>query len=740
MKYSYAILCAIVLAATAVPAAAQLTLAYDDDPVTEACNWTVDKSVTPEAASLFAGDSADVQWDVEVSFDGSTFSLSGHLTATSASGPFNNETLNICVQKNAVTEGSCFPAPTWTNINGASHQYAYSFAGPYTKGADAWTVFAEVRSPSNVQITTKTLDLSAYFQSCSGNLTDDNGIDREVTEAGFDTTYVQTFACDTDEGANTNTASMGDDENSATFTLDCYDLDVSKTVTEASLTRTWSWKIGKGADQDDILLNTDTQNLDVNYDVDVDTTGHTDSAWHVAGSIAVHNPNPDIAATIVSVTDTLNSSGAVAVNCGVSFPYSLAVDATLNCTYSADPGDGSDTENEATARLQNHNYDYSGVPALGDSTNFQDPKSVAYTPNHVDECLDVDDTLWDGNEVPTVTTTTVCAVGDPPDTLPYHWTYAYTVGPYTDFCGGASFDNTASFETGDQALTADTTWTIAVSADCELDCVLGFGYWKNHSSHGHAPVRDPSWDNITPSAEDSPFFLSGQTYHDVMLTSPQGGNAYYILAHHYITAELNISTGANVPTDVQTAFDAATALFNTYTPAQVLALKGKNGKETRALFIDAKDVLEQYNSAYCVDHAGQNGCPADVSGYPMACTQGPDDDLAAGKNEPIEQSSLIPEDNAIEVETTPTEFALSHNYPNPFNPSTMISFQLPESSLVRLSVFDVQGREVARLVDGSLPAGTHAVQFSASNLPSGLYVYTLSAGGHEFRQTMVLMK
>ena len=85
----------------------------------------------------------------------------------------------------------------------------------------------------------------------------------------------------------------------------------------------------------------------------------------------------------------------------------------------------------------------------------------------------------------------------------------------------------------------------------------------------------------------------------------------------------------------------------------------------------------------------------------------------------------------------PTGFALDQNYPNPFNPSTMISFSLPHSAYASLKVFDMLGREVATLVNGFTAAGSHEVQFNATNLASGVYLYKLTSG--DFTQTMKMM-
>jgi hypothetical protein len=88
----------------------------------------------------------------------------------------------------------------------------------------------------------------------------------------------------------------------------------------------------------------------------------------------------------------------------------------------------------------------------------------------------------------------------------------------------------------------------------------------------------------------------------------------------------------------------------------------------------------------------------------------------------------------------PKGFALLQNYPNPFNPSTVISFQLSVNSHVTLKVFDVNGREVATLVDGELRSGKHVVIFDAGNLPSGVYIYRVQAGNFVEQKKMEMIK
>ena len=88
----------------------------------------------------------------------------------------------------------------------------------------------------------------------------------------------------------------------------------------------------------------------------------------------------------------------------------------------------------------------------------------------------------------------------------------------------------------------------------------------------------------------------------------------------------------------------------------------------------------------------------------------------------------------------PSNFVLNGVYPNPFNPTTTISFSLPEASKVTLSVYDVSGRMVARLVDGWRDAGVHEAIFDGANLASGVYIYNLSAGQFNATGKMIMMK
>lgn len=87
-----------------------------------------------------------------------------------------------------------------------------------------------------------------------------------------------------------------------------------------------------------------------------------------------------------------------------------------------------------------------------------------------------------------------------------------------------------------------------------------------------------------------------------------------------------------------------------------------------------------------------------------------------------------------------THIALEANFPNPFNPSTVIGFQLPEEAHVSLQVYDVLGRLVTTLVNGQVSAGRHQARFDATHLASGMYIYRLQVGGFVQSKTMFLIK
>ena len=349
-----------------------------------------------------------------------------------------------------------------------------------------------------------------------------------------------------------------------------YNLDVAKDAA-TSLTRTYQWTVDKSADQSELTLSPG-QVYTVNYSVTVDAVA-VDSDWAVAGSIDIDNLSP-LDATVTDVSDVVSPGIAASVDCGVGFPSDILAGESLTCSYTANLPDGSDRVNTATVSTSG---------AVGGGSGSADVDFSTATITEVDTCIDVTDTNVGFLG-------TVC-FGDAPVTF----NYSLEIGPYTepDGCGHHSVDNTASIVTNDTGTTGEDTWTMDVNVPCEGGCTLTQGYWKTHSEYGPAPY-DATW-AILAAGADTIFFLSEQSYYQVLWTSPRRGNAYYILAHQYIAAAMNQLNGADVPGEVLDAFNEATTLFETYTPRDI---GSRSNLEVRSLFLSLASILDDYNNGF----------------------------------------------------------------------------------------------------------------------------------------------
>lgn len=419
------------------------------------------------------------------------------------------------------------------------------------------------------------------------NVTDDYGTDEASDDLSFGPfsgdggdSYDREFVCPTDPDAYTdgkyeevvvNKATIDEtgDNDTATVIVTCYAPVISKDAT-TYFERDWMWMIEKSGDETELTLSMG-QTYPVNYAVTAIATS-TDSAFKVYGTITVVNPNPD-APMPVTLADALSSGEVAMITADADCNYaggSLTIPAggTATCDYEAEPADDASGTNTATATLNGinfiatANYEF-GAPAV-----------------ETDECIDVTDDHY--GELGTV-----CA-GASPKTFEY----LLAVGPYAT-CGTYEFVNIASFVTNDTDTTGSDGHMVTVNVPCG-GCTLTQGYWKTHSDRGPAPYDD-GWKAIGVLEEDTIFFLSGQSWYQVFWTPP-AGNAYYNLAHQYMAAKLNILNGASVPTEVTAAIAQAEALFASYTPAQVAALKANNA--VRKQFIGLASILDRYNNGF----------------------------------------------------------------------------------------------------------------------------------------------
>jgi len=357
--------------------------------------------------------------------------------------------------------------------------------------------------------------------------------------------------------------------------------------------RDWGWTIEKAADQTSINPLSIDQTFLVNYDVTVTPT--VADLFKVSGSVNITNADHTEPASITSLSDALSPGNiGINLNCGITLPYTLAGGATLTCTYdrTLSPAEaqlaGLPPAQESTVVLTNKATAVTTDDFYGTQTFTAEWSATFANPDpETDKCVDITDT-----NLAEPLATQYCGVGGVKV-----FEYPLTVGPYQE-CGDYTVHNVASLKSDDGKMpTAE--WTIDVKVPC-VGCTLTPGYWKTHSAYGPAPY-DPAWMKLgnadndeTSEVQDEGFFLSGQTYYQVLWTSSQGGNAYYILGRAYIAAQLNILGGAGSTPAVDGALKAAEGLFKKYKPDQVAALKANDS--VRKDFITAAGTLDAFNN------------------------------------------------------------------------------------------------------------------------------------------------
>ena len=154
------------------------------------------------------------------------------------------------------------------------------------------------------------------------------------------------------------------------------------------------------------------------------------------------------------------------------------------------------------------------------------------------------------------------------------------------------------------------------------------------------------------------------------------------------------------------------------------------------LYLNIDGVLENEPSwVYDASGAGTALAFADINGDNML-------DLAVGQSgEPSVMIFLNTNATSVENENPlPNVFSLKQNFPNPFNASTTIEFQLANKSQVKLTIYDLLGSKVATLIHATLPAGEHSINWNAADLSSGIYFYRLTSGDGVETRRMTLLK
>lgn len=536
---------------------------------TRTYTWSIDKSVEPAHLDLFVGGSGAANYEVTVNRTetDSNWAVDGVITIRNPAPMAAMITGVSDMMEGAVTtEVSCPVLPTTLPAGGrlVCTYHADLPNEPVSVLLNTAKVTTEgpvggAEGTASVDFATATMNQAGYS---TVHVNDTNGASW-LAEGSATWTYPHAFNCGPEPGAlpkHVNTATIVETQQPASteVTVTCYAPDVGKTA-DTSFERHYRWSILKSVTPSELLLSIGQTSPAVYYTVAVGRT-FEDKGFMAFGEIRVHNPAP--MPMSVMLRDELPGAELLC-----TLPLPIDPGGTGVCPYRVLLPDPAPRLNTAVATLN-------GIEFTATAEVIFDSKPD----EEFNECADVTDT-YDGSGV---LPAEIC--------VPNDFVYPRTFGPFPE-AGTYVFDNTACVDPIGDAETecSDASVVITVPPD-GIGCTLTPGYWKTHSSYGPAP-HDDTWAGM----EDAGFFLSGQSYYEVLWTSPQGGNAYYILAHAWIAANLNIANGASLPGEVEDALTAGTGYFEAYTPADMAGFKGKN-KNLRQDVLDAAVVLDEYNN------------------------------------------------------------------------------------------------------------------------------------------------
>jgi hypothetical protein len=543
--------------------------------------WTINKSVSPSTFDLFVGDSATANYTISVTKTQETDKVffSGQVCVTNG-GDIPTENLQIMVRLTNPS-GSVLYGTNMVNVSGNSildpgergcYPYTVTFTNPANAVAGTYKVTADITitnhsgflgipygpSPS----ATAVLDPNTPTQVVNNeiNVDDTNGGSFPFANSGS-VSYTRTFTCG-EGGTFPNTATIREtgQSSSASVTVNCYRLEVTKTA-DTEYTTSYNWAIDKSATHSSLTFQVGQEAVIEPYTVTVTPTG-TNSGFIVSGTITVTNPAP-MAATITSLSDVVTPAGGSGVGAVVTssspFPVTIPANSSVTFDYTATLPTATPLTtgtNVATATLQNTP---TGTTSFSGTTNFNFGNA---TVTEIDECATVTDTFAG-------TLGTVC-VG----TGPFTFNYTRTFGPYTACQPSQTFTNTATVTATDTGASASDSWSIVINVPCN-GCTLTIGYWRTHLGNGPQPDRvsaklpillgtpgGPRTVTIASANDPNPLVVDATGIFNFQGTTstPDASNGINRLYAQLLAAKLNIAYGADNSV-IQTTINAADAFL-----------------------------------------------------------------------------------------------------------------------------------------------------------------------------------
>lgn len=161
--------------------------------------------------------------------------------------------------------------------------------------------------------------------------------------------------------------------------------------------------------------------------------------------------------------------------------------------------------------------------------------------------------------------------------------------------------------------------------------------------------------------------------------------------------------------------------------------RSENGGEPRLIGYVPQTARKTFT-----DYTANTSIPSDNYDYTIKAKD--NTSLLSVQSDKVSIMALAPKINVGSGEKILSEYILEQNYPNPFNPSTKITYSIKQDGLVMLKIYDILGKEIRTLVNGFVPAGNYEIEFNASDLPSGMYIYKIQSGGFTDAKKMLLTK
>jgi hypothetical protein len=454
--------------------------------------WDITKSVTPANWDLFSGESGTSDYTVfldQTGFYENDWQVSGKITIANPHPSRDAELTQVVDDAGGIP--GVVDCPSLTVPAGGSLVCTYDTgaqdsvdANPFgdTNTATATQQLYDFASDGTPTVDgTKDYSGTAAidFAGATVTLVDDQATVSDTyagspvsgTFSGDHTfTYSRTFTCDGDEGQHDNTASFLTNDtplsgsDSASVTVNCFDLSVSKTADEF-YTRYYEWMIDKSVDNPGPITVPSGGSIDLHYTVIADVLSFTDNDWQVNGDIKIENNHPSQAADLTQVVDDAGGITGV-VDCP-----SLTVPAggSLICTYGTGAQDSANSNpfgntNTATVTQQLYDFASDGTPTADGTKDYSGTAPIDFSGadvSYVDETVDVTDDY--------AGFLGTCTAG----TAPCTFTYTRTVPVDGLFCGTFTVDNTATFTTNDTGATGSDSVSVSIEVPC-LGCTPGF--------------------------------------------------------------------------------------------------------------------------------------------------------------------------------------------------------------------------------------------------------------------------